>query len=120
MVVRKGENRPHLKKDLFLYPENKFGGLLSENIMHFARVLRRAGLQVGPGQVLDALRAVIQIGLSNRNDFYWTLHAVFVTRLAQRAVFDQVFYIFWRNPDILNRMMQLTLPDVPGSGNADA
>ena len=29
-------------------------GRLFENIMHFARVLRGAGLPIGPGQVLDA------------------------------------------------------------------
>jgi uncharacterized protein with von Willebrand factor type A (vWA) domain len=112
MVVLKEENQSHRKKELYLLPGNKSGGLLGENIMHFARVLRRAGLPVGPGQVLDALRAVIQIGVSDRNDFYWALHAVFVTRIAQREIFDQAFHIFWRNPDILDRMMQLTLPDM--------
>ena len=88
------------------------GGLLTENIMHFARVLRRAGLPVGPGQVLDGLRAVMAVGISSRNDFYWTLHAVFVKQRAQREVFDQAFHIFWKNPEILERMMQLILPDI--------
>jgi hypothetical protein len=88
------------------------GGLLTANIMHFARVLRRAGLPVGPGQVLDAIRAVIAVGISNRNDFYWTLHAVFVKHRTQREVFDQAFHIFWKNPEILEHMMQLILPDI--------
>ena len=117
MVVLKEENKSYRQKELYLLPGNKFGGLLSENIMHFARVLRRAGLPVGPGQVLDALRAVVQIGVSERNDFYWALHAVFVTRIAQREVFDQAFHIFWRNPDILDRMMQLVLPDMSDTSN---
>jgi uncharacterized protein with von Willebrand factor type A (vWA) domain len=117
MPVLKKKKKSYRKEELSLLPGNKFGGLLCENIMHFARVLRRAGLPVGPGQVLDALRAVIQIGVSDRNDFYWALHAVFVTRLAQREVFDQVFHIFWRNPDILDRMMQLILPDISNSSN---
>ncbi len=93
------------------------GGRLSENIMHFGRVLRRAGLPVGPGQVLDALRAVATVGLANRQDFYWAMHSVFVKHRTQREVFDQAFHIFWRNPDILERMMQMVLPDI-SSGEA--
>ena len=80
--------------------------------------MRRAGLPVGPGQVLDALRAVLKVGLSNRDDFYWALHAVFVKRLAQREIFNQAFFIFWRNPEILERMMQLVLPDISDPTNA--
>ena len=91
------------------------GGLLTENIMHFGRVLRRAGLPIGPGQVLEALRAVQAVGLGSRQDFYWTLHAVFVNRRDQRELFDQAFHIFWRNPDILERMMQIMLPDAGGA-----
>lgn len=49
-------------------------GRLSENILHFARVLRRAGLRVGPRQVLDAVEAVEAAGIGTREDFYWTLH----------------------------------------------
>ncbi len=101
-----------------LFTDTSSRGLLSENILHFARVLRRAGLPVGPGQVLDALRAVLKVGLSNRDDFYWALHAVFVKRLAQREIFNQAFFIFWRNPEILERMMQLVLPDISDPTNA--
>ena len=119
-MVSKEENRTYSSKDINLSTKMESGGLLSENIMHFSRVLRRAGLPIGPCQILVALRAVVQIGLSDRNDFYWALHAVFVTRLAQREVFDQVFHIFWRNPNILDRMMQLTLPDMLGSENSSA
>ncbi|MFP6735821.1 MAG: VWA domain-containing protein [Rhodospirillales bacterium] len=94
------------------------GGLLSENIMHFGRVLRRAGLPIGPGQVLAGLRAVEAVGLASRDDFYWTLYSVFVNRRDQRDLFDQAFHIFWRNPDILERMMQLLLPDAGGAQQA--
>ena len=58
------------------------------NIMHFARLLRAAGLPVGPGKVLDAIRAVEAVGIGSRTDFYWTLHAVFVNRRDQRELFD--------------------------------
>ena len=88
------------------------GGRLPENIMHFGRVLRAAGLPVGPGKVLDAIRAVAAVGIGNRTDFYWALHAVFVNRRDQRELFDQAFHIFWRNPRILERMMSLMLPQL--------
>jgi uncharacterized protein len=86
------------------------GGRLALNIMHFARVLRSAGLPVGPGKVLQAIEAVEAVGIGRRQDFYWTLHAVFVNRRDQRDLFDQAFHVFWRNPEILKRTMSLLLP----------
>ncbi|WP_374366820.1 VWA domain-containing protein [Dongia sp.] len=83
---------------------------LHENILHFARVLRRAGLPVGPGQTLDAIAAVKAAGIGSREDFYWVLHAIFVNRRDQREIFDQAFHVFWRNPKLLNRIMGLLLP----------
>jgi uncharacterized protein len=87
-------------------------GRFAANVMHFARVLRSAGLPVGPGKVLDAIRAVEAVGIGSRTDFYWTLHAVFVNRRDQRELFDQAFHIFWRKPDLLEKMMQLLLPQI--------
>ena len=89
---------------------DRSGGKIAANIMHFGRVLRAAGLPVGPAKVLDAFRAVEAVGLGNRQDFYWTLHAVFVNRRDQREIFDQAFHIFWRNPRLLERMTALVLP----------
>jgi uncharacterized protein with von Willebrand factor type A (vWA) domain len=80
--------------------------------MHFGRALRAAGLPVGPGKVLAAAEAVQAVGLANRTDFYWALHAVFVNRRDQRELFDQAFHIFWRNPQLLEKMMGLLLPEM--------
>ena len=85
---------------------------LAQNIMHFARALRAAGLPVGPGKAIDAVEAVKAVGIGTRDDFYWTLHAVFVQRREQREIFDQAFHIFWRNPQFLQRMMSLLLPQL--------
>jgi uncharacterized protein with von Willebrand factor type A (vWA) domain len=60
--------------------------------------------------MLEALGAVETVGLANREDFYWALHAVFVNRRDQRELFDQAFHIFWRNPKLLERMAGLTIP----------
>ncbi len=78
--------------------------------MHFARVLRAAGLPLGPGKVLDAVRAVEIAGIGRRDDFYWTLFSIFVNRYDQRELFDQAFHIFWRNPQIMEKMMGMLLP----------
>ena len=88
-------------------------GTFADNIMHFARALRAAGLPIGPGRVLDAVRAVETAGLRRRDDFYWTLHSVFVNRREHREVFDQAFHIFWRNPQLLEKMMATLLPTTP-------
>ncbi len=87
---------------------------LVANLTHFARALRAAGLKVGPGRVLAAIRAVAATGFGDRRDFYWTLHAVFVSRPEERAVFHQVFRLFWRDPRYLEHMMAMMLPSLRG------
>ncbi len=93
-----------------LRPSAPQGGRLLANIMYFARTLRAAGLPIGPGKVLAAVEAVRAVGIADRRDFYWALHAVFVNRRDQRELFDQAFHIFWRNPELLEKMMGLMLP----------
>ncbi|MFZ5789179.1 MAG: vWA domain-containing protein [Pseudomonadota bacterium] len=80
--------------------------------MFFARTLRAAGLPIGPGRVIDALKAVEAVGIGTRDDLYWTLHAVFVNRRDQQPLFDQAFHIFWRNPQLLEKMIQAMLPSI--------
>ena len=91
-------------------PEATPDGRLADNIMYFGRVLRAAGLPADPGKVLHAVRATECAGITDRETFYWTLHAVFVNRRDHREIFDQAFHIFWRNPRLLERMMQMVLP----------
>ncbi len=88
------------------------GGKLPDNIMHFARVLRRAGLPVGSGQILDALDAVGCGTLAARDDFYWALNAVFVKRREHQALYDQAFHIFWRKPKMIEQLMQLLFQQI--------
>ncbi|HEY4370460.1 MAG TPA: VWA domain-containing protein [Burkholderiales bacterium] len=96
------------------------GGKLAENVVHFARVLRAAGMQVGPAKVLDALQALQIAGIESRADWHAVLKAIFVQRHEDSDLFDQAFEFFWRDPALLERMMQLLLPKVYGrAGNAD-
>jgi uncharacterized protein len=85
----------------------KVSGHLANNIMHFARVLREAGIPVGPGLVLDALDAALAGPLRKRDDFYWTLHAVFIKKREHKELFDQAFHVFWKKPKMLEQLMQL-------------
>ena len=85
-------------------------GKLPANIAHFARALRKAGLPVGTGRVLDAIRAVEVAGFTDRRDFYFTLQACFVSRPEHREVFAQVFRLFWRDPAFIDHMMALLAP----------
>jgi uncharacterized protein len=87
-------------------------GRLAENVMHFARVLRGAGLPVGPGRVIAALNAVEIAGIERRDDFYWTLAAVFLGRHEQFELYDQAFRVFWRDPRVAARVRRL--PEVRG------
>lgn len=89
-------------------------GKLAHNIAHFARALRKAGLPIGPGRTLDAVNAVAAAGFDRREDFYFTLQAILVSRPEERLLFDQVFRLFWRDPRYLDHMMSLMLPQVHG------
>ncbi|MHA1114181.1 MAG: vWA domain-containing protein [Alphaproteobacteria bacterium] len=72
------------------------GGHLADQIARFARLLRGAGIPVGTATVLDALAAAAAVGPRDRDDFYWALHSVCVTRRDQAEMFDQAFRLFWR------------------------
>jgi len=86
--------------------------------MHFARLLRAAGLRVGSDRVIDCVRALEIAGAYQfplrRDDWYWTMSAVLLSRQEQRPIFDQAFRIFWRDPKLAERMMSLLLPQAHG------
>ncbi|MEM9814619.1 MAG: VWA domain-containing protein, partial [Pseudomonadota bacterium] len=93
-------------------------GKLAENITHFARALRKAGLPAGSGRVVDAIRAVEAAGFTERVDFYATLEACFTSRPEHRVVFGQIFRLYWRDPQFLEHMMGLLTPMVRGVNEA--
>jgi uncharacterized protein with von Willebrand factor type A (vWA) domain len=85
-------------------------GRLAENIVYFARALRAAGMPVGPGAVLDALEALNVASVGARDDFYWTLHAVFVKRHEHTILFDQAFRIFFRKRGYIEKLIASMIP----------
>lgn len=93
--------------------------MIVDNIVHFARVLRRAGLQVGPDRVLSAIAAVQAVGVERREDLHAALSAVMLDRHEQQAIFDAAFDAFFRDPKLLERLMYLMLPKVAGRGEKE-
>jgi uncharacterized protein len=87
-------------------------GRLADNVVHFGRVLRAAGLPVGSDRIQLALQALPHAGFTSRRDFHATLRACLVSRAEHLDVFDQAFALFWRDPDLAGRMMALLLPKV--------
>ena len=74
-------------------------GVLATNILHFARLLRRAGLPVGPADMLAASEAATRIDLGNRQQMRVALRATMIHRHEHQELFDQAFAQFWRDPD---------------------
>jgi len=89
-------------------------GRLAENVLYFVRVLRAAGLPVGPAKVIDAIAAVEAVGVANKTDFREALAAVLISRHEQLPLFEQAFDLFWRNPKLLEKMVASLLPRVYG------
>jgi uncharacterized protein len=91
--------------------------VIAENIVHFARVLRSAGMPIGPDRVLAAMMAVEHVGLARRDDVHAALSAVMLDRHEQQALFDAAFDAFWRDPKLLEQLMYLLLPKISGRGD---
>jgi uncharacterized protein with von Willebrand factor type A (vWA) domain len=85
---------------------------LAENVVHFTRLLRGAGLRLGPASALDALAAASAVDVIQRPELYWALHAVLVKRPEDFDLFDQAFRLFWRDPQGANEALAQLLPHV--------
>jgi uncharacterized protein with von Willebrand factor type A (vWA) domain len=78
---------------------SEINGMLVANVMHFARLLRRAGVPVGPSETIAAATALEHIDIGKRRNVQAALRAVMVHRHEYHEIFDQAFSLFWRNPD---------------------
>lgn len=89
---------------------------MADNVAHFARVLRAAGLRVGTNRILDAITALETVGLDDRRDVHAALASVLIDRHEQQLIFDAAFEAFWRDPKLLERLMYMSLPKVDSHG----
>jgi uncharacterized protein with von Willebrand factor type A (vWA) domain len=67
-----------------------------DNLLVFGRVLRREGIDVHTGRVLDVVDALGHVSLAERDEVYHACRALLVHRHEQFAIFDRVFEAFWR------------------------
>jgi len=86
---------------------------LADNVVHFARLLRAAGLPVGTDRVVLALEALLVAGIESRADFHAALQACLVDRAEHRVLFDQAFAAFWQAVERLSQPQQ-ALPPLRG------
>jgi uncharacterized protein with von Willebrand factor type A (vWA) domain len=84
---------------------------LSSNVMHFARLLRRAGLPVGPAETIAAQNALTRIDLASRTETRTALRSVMTHRHEHQEVFDQAFALFWRDPSAAEQAAAMALLD---------
>lgn len=113
-----GSSTGSVRLDPNIIAADASGGRIADNIIHFARVLRAAGLPVGPERTVLATRAVLAAGIDSPKVLYWTLHSVFVSRRSERELFNQAFLMFWKDPDFLRQIMSLLLPGAPAEAAA--
>ena len=90
-------------------------GKLADNVINFARLLRRAGLPVGPAETLAGARAMTLIGLDDRARVRAALRAAMVHRHEHREVFDEAFALFWRDPEGVKAQAALSMLSPSGA-----
>ena len=94
-----------------LYALNRDGtsgdGHILPNLLRFAEVLRRLGLDAGPANVLDMVRATEHVHIGRRGEFYQAARSIFVHRKQDLPVFDEAFNVFWRKPNTARSGMDL-------------
>ncbi|GJM14655.1 MAG: VWA domain-containing protein [Pseudohongiella sp.] len=94
-------------------------GRLVDNIIGFARLLRAAGLPIGPARVIESVDAVSKVAFHRREDLHACLRCVFISRADQLPLFDQAFYLYWQNPKMMDRLMAAMLPGVEVEAKED-
>jgi uncharacterized protein len=73
-------------------------GELFGNVLLFGRVLRGVGLHAPPSRLADFARALEDVPIGQRRDFYHAARCLFVRRREEIALFEEAFEVFWRRP----------------------
>lgn len=94
-------------------------GKLADNLVGFARSLRRAGVPVDASRMALAQQAAGLIDLGRREDFSAALEAVLVSREQDRAVFAELFEVYFRDPQMAHKLLVQMLPTAEGRAEPD-
>jgi uncharacterized protein with von Willebrand factor type A (vWA) domain len=89
-------------------------GKLADNITGFGRALRRAGVRVDSSRIALAADAALAVGLDRKQDVSAAMEAVLVSREQDRLVFRELFDVYFRNPEIAQKLLSQLLPSAEG------
>jgi len=89
-------------------------GKLADNIAGFGRTLRRAGVRLDSARIALAQQAAQLVGLERKADLGAAMEAVLVSREQDRGVFRELFELYFRNPEIANKLLAQMLPSAEG------
>ena len=92
---------------------------LAANVMHFARLLRRAGLPVGPAETIAAQEALIRVDLASKTQARTALRTAMIHRHEHQDVFDEAFALFWRDPSAAEQAAAMALLDAQKTPKAE-
>jgi uncharacterized protein with von Willebrand factor type A (vWA) domain len=73
----------------------------ARNLLRFVRLLRRLGVAVPTGRVLDVFDALDAVGLRRPDDVRAALRALLVHRWEDLVRFDRAFAAIWRPPGLV-------------------
>jgi len=73
-------------------------GQFLHNLLLFGRVLRRLGLDVNPGRMMDLVSALDHIEIGQKSDFFFAARTLLVHEREDLPLFDEAFALFWRKP----------------------
>jgi uncharacterized protein with von Willebrand factor type A (vWA) domain len=92
---------------------------LQHNLIVFGRLLRRAGIDVHGGRMVDVTEALQHVDLGSREEVYHTCRALLVHRQDQIPIFDRAFNMFWRAHSGQSTTVRgASRPGEPGRGGA--
>jgi len=77
------------------------GDAILGHVVTFGRVLHEAGLEIGPGRVADALRALDAVDLARQEDVYFALRQTLVSRQDELDLFDRAFGAWFLRAPVL-------------------
>jgi uncharacterized protein len=74
---------------------------LVRHVVTFGRILREAGLEVGPGRVETALRALDAVDITRQEDVYFALRQTLVARQDELDLFDRAFTAWFMRAPVM-------------------
>jgi uncharacterized protein with von Willebrand factor type A (vWA) domain len=84
---------------------------MRENLHHFFRAARGAGVRVSPSESIDAMRAVADVGFTDRAVLRDTLLLTLAKSQEEKQSLGQCFDLFFQQPEITGPAAQESQPD---------